>query len=47
MGKPYDEASQSIRFGIGRFNTLEDIEFAAERVSEAVSKLRAMSKVSA
>ena len=45
MGKPYDEASQSIRFGIGRFNTSEDIEFAAERVSAAVRRLRVMSEV--
>ena len=45
MGKSYDEASQSIRFGIGRFNTVDEIVVAAARVSEAVVDLRAMSGV--
>jgi len=36
-------AQGSIRFGVGRGNTAEEIDFVADRVSEEVSRLRAMS----
>jgi cysteine desulfurase len=36
-------AHSSIRFGLGRFNTDEEIDFVAERVIQAVTKLREMS----
>jgi cysteine desulfurase len=36
-------AHSSIRFGIGRFTTREDIEFAAEEVVENVRRLRELS----
>ena len=36
-------AHSSIRFGIGRFTTREDIEFAANEVVENVRRLRELS----
>jgi cysteine desulfurase len=33
----------SVRFGIGRFTTKEEIDFVVERTTEAVAKLRNMS----
>ncbi len=33
----------ALRFGIGRFNTAEEIDYAAERVIDAVKKLRKLS----
>jgi cysteine desulfurase len=38
-----DLAHSSIRFGIGRFTTEEQVDFAAEQVIEAVRRLRQMS----
>jgi cysteine desulfurase len=43
MGLDEDLAHSSIRFGIGRFNTEEEIDFVADLVIEKVKKLRAMS----
>ncbi len=43
MGLDEDLAHSSIRFGIGRFNTEEEIDYVAERVSAEVERLRAMS----
>jgi cysteine desulfurase len=38
-----DLAHSSIRFGIGRFNTQEEVEYAADRLIEVVNKLRELS----
>jgi cysteine desulfurase len=35
-----DEARSSLRFGLGRFNDAADVDFAVQRVVEAVRKLR-------
>src|SRR3954462_1959579 len=43
LGLGDELALSSIRFGIGRFNTQEDIEYAAGRVIEVVKKLRELS----
>lgn len=43
MGVSDELARASIRFGIGRFNTEEEIAYAARRCVEAVTRLRAMS----
>jgi cysteine desulfurase len=40
LGFSDDEARSSLRFGLGRFNDVADVEFAIERVVEAVRKLR-------
>ena len=38
-------ALASLRFGLGRWTTEEEVDFAITRVSEAVGRLRAMSPV--
>lgn len=43
LGMDDDQADASLRFGIGRFNTSEEIDYVVQRVSEAVSKLRKLS----
>lgn len=43
MGVGDDLAHTSIRFGLGRFTTEEEISFVARRVVEVVSRLREMS----
>jgi len=40
LGLSDDEARSSLRFGLGRFNTAEDVDFAVERVVDAVGRLR-------
>lgn len=40
LGLSVDEARSSLRFGLGRFNTDEEVAFAAEAVAVAVAKLR-------
>jgi cysteine desulfurase len=42
LGRSDDEAVSSIRFGVGRFTTEEEIDAAAEIVVDTVRKLRAM-----
>lgn len=43
LGADDETAHSSIRFGIGRFTTLEDVNFTIERVVKHVEKLREMS----
>jgi len=45
LGFPDERAQSSIRFGIGRFTTDEEIDYAAGRVIEAVEELRELSRV--
>jgi cysteine desulfurase len=40
LGLGEDAARSSLRFGLGRFNTEEDVELAVRRVVEAVQRLR-------
>ncbi len=40
IGVPPQQARASIRFGIGRFDTREEIDFAADRTVDAVKRLR-------
>lgn len=43
IGVSDDAAHSSIRFGIGRFNTAEDVDYAADRVVAEVRRLRRLS----
>lgn len=43
IGVGEDLAHTSIRFGLGRFTTEEEVDYAVKRVVESVNKLRAMS----
>ncbi len=43
LGMGDDLAHSSIRFGVGRFNTQEEVEYVAGRVIEVVKKLRDLS----
>jgi cysteine desulfurase len=43
VGVPDELAHSSIRFGLGRFNTEEEVEFVAGRVIETVKRLRELS----
>ena len=45
IGLTSAQAHASIRFGLGRFNTGEEIDYAAGRVVESVRKLRALAPV--
>jgi cysteine desulfurase len=43
IGVPDELAHTSIRFGLGRFNTEEEVDFTIRRVAEEVKRLRGMS----
>jgi len=43
LGVGEDLAHTSIRFGLGRFNTEEEVDYVADRVVETVSRLRELS----
>ncbi|MCW9040332.1 MAG: IscS subfamily cysteine desulfurase [Rhodospirillales bacterium] len=43
LGVEEELAHTSLRLGIGRFTTEEDVDYAADRIIEEVSRLRAMS----
>jgi cysteine desulfurase len=43
LGKGDELAHSSIRFGIGRFNTVEEIDYTADKVISVVRKLRELS----
>jgi cysteine desulfurase len=45
LGLNDDLARSSLRFGLGRFNTAEEVEFAIEAVSQAVVRLRKLSSL--
>jgi cysteine desulfurase len=45
LGLDDDMARASLRFGLGRFTTEEEIDFAVNAVAEAVSRLRRLSPV--
>lgn len=40
LGLPDERANASIRFGLGRFTTAADIDFAADAIGNAVNRLR-------
>lgn len=42
MGVPDDLAGAALRFGLGRFTTAEEIDYAIERVAETVAALRGL-----
>jgi cysteine desulfurase len=43
MGVPDDLAHASIRFGLGRFNTSEEVDYTIEEVTQVVRRLRSLS----
>jgi cysteine desulfurase len=45
LGLGDDAVRASLRFGIGRFNTAAEIDLAAERLAEAVTRLRKLSSL--
>jgi cysteine desulfurase len=44
LGDP-EAARSSVRFGVGRFNTEEEIDYASDRLIQSVTRLRALAPV--
>ncbi len=42
LGLPDESVRSGIRFGLGRFNTPEEVEFVIARIAETVARLRSM-----
>lgn len=40
IGLTDEQALSSVRFGFGRFNTIDEIEYASQKFIDAVNKLR-------
>ncbi len=47
LGLPRDRALSSLRFGIGRTTTADEVDYAAAKVAEVVARLRQMSPAQA
>jgi cysteine desulfurase len=45
LGLTDDLTRSSLRFGLGRFNTTEEVDFAASAVADSVSRLRSLSSM--
>lgn len=45
IGIPHDLARASLRFGLGRWTTVEEIDYAADKVGSLVTRLRQLSPV--
>ncbi|HEY2882839.1 MAG TPA: aminotransferase class V-fold PLP-dependent enzyme, partial [Pirellulales bacterium] len=45
LGLPDDAVRGSLRFGLGRFNTADEVEMAIEIVAESVKRLRKLSSM--
>jgi cysteine desulfurase len=45
LGRSDDAIRSSLRFGLGRFNTAEEVDFAVQSLAEAVRRLRQMSSI--
>ncbi len=43
LGIGDDATRSSVRFGLGRFNTVEEVDFAVEALGKTASRLRRMS----
>jgi len=43
LGLGDDVAHSSIRFGLGRFNTLAEVDYVADKLIDIVQKLRELS----
>ncbi|MEC7567191.1 MAG: cysteine desulfurase family protein [Planctomycetota bacterium] len=45
IGLSDDQTRASLRFGLGRFSTAEHIQFAVDKLSESVKRLRALKRI--
>ena len=45
IGLPEDASHAAVRFGLGRFTTEDEVDYAAERVAQAVTRLRELSPI--